>query len=356
MENKTLKELNQEVQQSGVLNTSKSIYDLLSYSSIPISKIAHSQDFLQHYNHNHDALGRFTSGVGGAVSKVSSKITNRKSKSKSKSKNEDKTSASSVSKKDTKKSKPSKKQTRSQKSRADKAKYEKEEKTARQRKESLDKVIRSGDANEIYARKSEMSTQQLRSAIDRINTERQLSALVNAQKPSTLTKIKTLTDKTGDVNTIIRSGIDTYRTVNDVRKIMKNAKDAKSKAEKAEASAAVLKEIIDSGATAADITRLQSRLSDNDLRSLKDRTMNLDQIGKIERSDAKRAKDQAQARTKNVKEALNAYNKAKAKQDEDFGSIDLSPMPENGSYDKYIDDLTITRLKDVNKKQRKNRE
>lgn len=216
-----------------------------------------------------------------------------------------------------------KKKSRTQKSAEAKAAYEKQAKTARQRKEELEKVVNSGDAKLVYEHKSELTKKQLDSAIERINTEARLKQLVSYQNPSKMTKALDVAKKIDDINTLARSGVNAYRTASDIMKIAKDIKEADTKKEKAEASAKVLKSIIDNGATAKDARELQSKLSDSDLKKLRERVKALDEIGKVERSDDKRSKDSKDAAKVAIDEALDKYGEkyTRSKLSKEYGNM-----------------------------------
>lgn len=158
------------------------------------------------------------------------------------------------------------KKSRNQKSAEAKAAIEKQAKTARQRKEELDKVVKSGDAKLVYEHRSELTNRQLNEAIERINTEAKVKALVSAQNPGKMKKLKDFARTVDDLNSVVKTGVNAYRTAEDIVKISKGLKDAKDKKDKAEASAKILKDIVDAGSTAKDVKELQSKLTDADLK------------------------------------------------------------------------------------------
>jgi len=195
------------------------------------------------------------------------------------------------------------KKSRNQKSAEAKAAYEQKAKTARQRKEELDKIVKSGDAKLVYEHKSELTNKQLNDAIERINTEARVKALVSSQNPGKMKKLKDFARTVDDLNSVVKTGVNAYRTAEDIVKISKGIKEASEKKSKAEASASILKNIVDAGATAKDVRELQSQLSDKDLKSLTERVKNLDQVGKVERGDEKRERNAHD-------EAVNTLDKA----------------------------------------------
>lgn len=205
------------------------------------------------------------------------------------------------------------KKSRNQKSAEAKAAIEKQAKTARQRKEELDKVVKSGDAKLVYEHKSELTNKQLNEAIERINTEARVKALVSVQNPGKMKKLKDFARTVDDINSVVKTGVNAYRTAEDIVKISKGIKSAAEKKNKDEASAKILKDIVDAGANAKDVRELQSKLTDSDLKKAKERVKNLDEIGKVERGDDKRvadAKDKQDAYLrKTLKDLENYHNK-----------------------------------------------
>lgn len=117
---------------------------------------------------------------------------------------------------------------RNQKSSEAKAEIEKKAKTARQRKEELDKIVNSGDAHAVYEHRSELTTNQMRQAIDRINTEKTLKSLVSQSTPSKLKKVENIMDTVQRVNNIASKGVEAYNTGKRISKIIN---DTQKKAE-----------------------------------------------------------------------------------------------------------------------------
>lgn len=122
----------------------------------------------------------------------------------------------------TKKVSDVKKKSRNQKSAEAKASVEAKAKTARQRKEELEKVINSGDAKSVYEHRSELTTNQMRQAIDRINTERTLKSIVAQDTPSKLKKVEQVMDAVQKVNNIATKGIDAYNTGKKIASIIES--------------------------------------------------------------------------------------------------------------------------------------
>ena len=147
-------------------------------NSKPIRELM-SEEYLAHYNHNHDARGRFASSAGSSIASAGGAV---KASVK-------KLASGDISLKKKKASTPVKKLSRKQKSKEETSKKVSEEKTARKRKEAASKVISSGDAKAVLENRDSLTTAQLKSAIDRINTEMTLQALMAKQNPTKLEKV-----------------------------------------------------------------------------------------------------------------------------------------------------------------------
>ena len=164
---------------------------------------------------------------------------------------------------------------RNQKSQVAKEEVEKKALTARQRREALEKIVNSGNAKEVYEHRSELSEQQIKDAISRINTESQLASLVKQQNPTKLDKIKKLAKEVKDVNSIVKTGTDSYETLSKIKKLAKDSSKAKQDEATAASSAEVLKQIIEGGNKDVDIKALQSKLSKQDLQTAVQRLASL---------------------------------------------------------------------------------
>lgn len=184
------------------------------------------------------------------------------------------------------------KKSRNQKSAEAKAAIEKQAKTARQRQQELEKIVNSGDAKQVYEHRSELTNKQLNAAIERINTEARVASLVRQQNPSKMDKLKMFAGKVNDANSVMRTGIDTYKNIKTIKDLYDDAKKAKTAAEKADASAKVLKTIVDSGSNIKDIQALSSKLSKEDLATATQRATNLSSLDKQAAEKLKRERDE----------------------------------------------------------------
>lgn len=201
---------------------------------------------------------------------------------------------------------------RNQKSQVAKEEVEKKALTARQRREALEKIVNSGNAKEVYEHRSELSEQQIKNAISRINTEAQLAALVKQQNPTTLDKIKKLAGDVKDVNNIVRTGVDSYNIASNIKDIAK--KNTKARKEEAfnESSAETLKKIIESGNKDVDIRALQSQLSKQDLQTAVQR---LSSLNAAETSVRNHAENDRQQRIKDYEYLQKSLADMKAGED-----------------------------------------
>lgn len=181
---------------------------------------------------------------------------------------------------------------RNQKSQVAKEEVEKKALTARQRREALEKIVNSGNAKEVYEHRSEMSEQQIKNAISRINTEAQLAALVKQQNPTTLDKIKKLANEIRDVNGIVKTGVDSYNTASNIKDIIKKNKKAQRDEAEAARSAETLKKIVEGGNKDVDIKALQSQLSKQDLQTAVQRLSSLNVAENSIRNNSKNERQQ----------------------------------------------------------------
>ena len=152
---------------------------------------------------------------------------------------------------------------RNQKSKEAKAAVDEREKTARQRKESLDKVIKSGDAKAIYERRTEMSQKQLQDAVNRLNTEKQLKSIMYSQNPSKIDKFAKTMDTVNKINTAVNSGVNAYKTIKSVKKLVQEpGKEAKKKE---------LESLISDSTKVAEILDRRKEFSPKQIQSFNDR-------------------------------------------------------------------------------------
>lgn len=224
-------------------------------------------------------------------------------------------------KKSSSSSKPASSKSRKQKSAEAKAAVEKKAKTARQRQQELEKVINSGDAKLVYEHRHELTKKQLDTAIDRINTEARVASLVRSQNPTKLDKLKQFAGKVNDANDVVKTGINTYKNINDIKTLYKDAQKAKTTAEKADASAKLMKTIIKSGNNAADIKRLQSKLTSDDLANLTKRSTNLNSLDQNDYKMAERDRTRRQDRQDYLSKSVDALREAQDRDERDYSRV-----------------------------------
>lgn len=104
-------------------------------------------------------------------------------------------------------------------------KIAKEQAKEKERKErDLESVINSGDANLVNQRKNEMTSDQLRRAIDRVNLNQRIGELSKQDKISAEKKFDDIIRIGKKVNDFASLGINAYRTAKTIQGITKNDK------------------------------------------------------------------------------------------------------------------------------------
>ena len=275
-------------------------------------------DSLSHFNPNHDALGRFTSGIGGRISSISSKV----------SKNSSKKTNSSKKSKSVKKTKPKSKVTKlKKKSRKTKQTESKEQKianlqTARRRSEEKKKILNSGDAKRIYENRDSFTTQQINDAIYRMNTEATLKSIVAKQNPTKTEKLKRTVGKVVTPENLKRTAdlienasnlynqsariANTFRDEDHQLKYIGKAENKSPKMSKA------VQDIVFSG-DATKILANQSKLTNEQVRDAKQRLDNLANINKQAEQARKIQNDRRQTLMSEANSAVNKYGEDYAK-------------------------------------------
>lgn len=236
------------------------------------------------------------------------------------------------------------KKSRNQKSAEAKAAIEKQAKTARQRQQELEKIVNSGDAKQVYEHRSDLTNKQLNAAIERINTEARVAALVRQQNPSKMDKLKTFAGKVNDANSVMKTGIDTYKNIKTIKNLYSDAKKAKTAAEKADASAKVLDTIVKSGSTIKDIQALSSKLSKEDLATATQRATSLSSLDKLASEQRKRTRDEYNdsikfndAKKKYLSETLKDIERGKDTVDQWTSDFDPKVNETNKEFDDYFE-------------------
>lgn len=165
-------------------------------------------DYLIHYNHNHDALGRFARSAGSVSSAIGSKITSKKGKNTTRKYE----SNQRLAKKKTKASKvePVKKQ------KGSKSNNTKLSDSERKR------LVDHGSAKEVSKNKDKLSNRELEAAITRLQKEKTTrmdleKKLSDLNNPDNIKKSKSFVDKLSDYGTTLNkvtnavdSGVKAY--------------------------------------------------------------------------------------------------------------------------------------------------
>lgn len=105
------------------------------------------------------------------------------------------------------------KKSRKQKQEEVKSQKISDEKTARERKLKAAEVVKSGDAKLIYENRFNLTDAQLKTAINRIDTEKTLRGLVAEQNPSKIQKLSKAIEKVKPLVDTAETGIEAYNQV-----------------------------------------------------------------------------------------------------------------------------------------------
>lgn len=116
-------------------------------------------DYLEHYNHNHDALGRFARSAGSASSSIGRKLSRKKDKN------------------NTTRKYDSAKRLASKKTKASKVEVAKKKKGSKSNNTKLsdserNRLVESASLKEVTANKDKLSNRELEKAINRLQTEK----------------------------------------------------------------------------------------------------------------------------------------------------------------------------------------
>ena len=126
------------------------------------------------------------------------------------------------------------KKSRSQKAAEAKAAHEEREQketlTARHRRKEVDRLMKSGTATELYNNRDKLTTQQMRDAINRLNTEKTLKEMAAAENPSQLKKTLQKLDAANDLTNKVFNYYSTGKKItNEYKGAKKKLKDKEKK-------------------------------------------------------------------------------------------------------------------------------
>ena len=107
------------------------------------------------------------------------------------------------------------------------------------------KIVESGDAKLVKKHVSELSTEEIQRAINKINKTKELNAIIKEQEP----KKKTLNERVRNLADLSKSVSDLAKSVNDVRNLRKENKEKKEQK--------ALEKIVNSG----DLSKIMGSLS-----------------------------------------------------------------------------------------------
>lgn len=174
-------------------------------------------EYLIHYNHNHDKLGRFARSAGSASSSIGRKLSRKKDKN------------------NTTRKYDSAKRLASKKTKASKVEVAKKKKGSKSNNTKLSdserkRLVESGSAKEIIKNKDKLSNRELESAITRLQKEKTTrmdleKKLSNLDKPSNDTKsfidkMSSTGDKLNKAANAMNSGINAYNAAAKIHNAM----------------------------------------------------------------------------------------------------------------------------------------
>ena len=174
-------------------------------------------EYLIHYNHNHDKLGRFARSVGSASSSVGRKLSGKKDKN------------------NTTRKYDSAKRLASKKTKASNVEISKKKKGSKSNNTKLSDserrhLVESGSAKEIIKNKDKLSNRELETAITRLQKEKTTrmdleKKLSNLDKPSNDTKsfidkMSSTGDKLNKAANAMTSGINAYNAAAKIHNAM----------------------------------------------------------------------------------------------------------------------------------------
>lgn len=109
--------------------------------------------------------------------------------------------------------KAKKKKAALEKARAARAEKAKQEKIAKEYEEKRQQILKSGKASQVQKYKGEMTNQELRDALNRIQWEKELDKMSASETKSGFEKIDETMEKVGKVRNWANIAMDTYDTI-----------------------------------------------------------------------------------------------------------------------------------------------
>lgn len=177
-------------------------------------------DYLEHYNHNHDALGRFARSVGSAVTRNKKLNNTNTSASNKKTKEKDTLRKFKSSKRKASKKVDVKKANEVVANNKKGAKSNNTKLSDSERK----RLVESGSAKEVSKNKDKLSNRELESAINRLqkekinrmDLEKKLSDLASPEnqktKKSAIEKLESMSNTIDRANSMVNTGVKAYDT------------------------------------------------------------------------------------------------------------------------------------------------
>ena len=178
-------------------------------------------DYLEHYNHNHDALGRFARSVGSAVTRNKKLNNTNTSASNEKTKEKDTLRKFKSSKRKASKKVDVKKANEVVANNKKGAKSNNTKLSDSERK----RLVESGSAKEVSKNKDKLSNRELESAINRlqkekinrVDLEKKLSDLASPEnqktKKTAVEKLENMTNTTNKLINTAETGIKAWNTI-----------------------------------------------------------------------------------------------------------------------------------------------
>ena len=249
-------------------------------------------------------------------------------------------------------SKRTKKKSRKQTQEEIKAQKIKNLQTARQRSEEKQKILKSGDAKLIYENRDSFTRAQIDEAMNRIDTEKKLRALVAEQNPSKSTKLKkSLTKVVNPENLqkaadVIEKGANLYNQTARVANVFRDDEHqlkyiGKAENKKVEKKLSKeLQDILNSG-DAQKILDNQSKFNDDQIKNAKQRLDNLQKINQ----QAKKAQEDSEKRSEKYRseafDAVDTYGEkyAREKLARDYGSDNANKLVDSVLTEKKLSEL-----------------